>query len=151
MALTVKDTQTHPAGQTQELLQSEMYGWDGTQWVRLAVSAGGAITVTFDPTPGTVITTSANVAVGAGLTVPLPVIPINTRSMLVQNKGPAGTWVLIREVGSPAGTGVLMPRLGEQPYGGMDGSLAALEVEDVSLAVGGVAVPTTIVVQYQRD
>lgn len=151
MALTVKDTQTHPGDQTQELIQSEMYGWDGTQWVRLAVSASGAISVIFDPTPGTVITTSPNVAVGAGLTVPLPAIPANTRSMLVQNKGPAGTWVLIREVGSPAGTGVLMPRLGEQPYGGMDGSLAALEVEDVSLAVGGVAVPTTIVVQYQRD
>lgn len=130
-----------------------MYGFDpaGGVWRRLVVGPSGEIIVVFDPSPGTVVTTPADTVVGIGATVALPVPPVGTRSMLVQNTGPAGTWVRLRELGGAAGTGLLMPRLGEQPYGGISGALAALEVQDVSLAVGGVAVATTITVQFQRD
>jgi hypothetical protein len=110
---------------------------------------GGAISV--KGSPGLTITTQADVVIGIGTTVPLGLIPVNTRRFSVQNTGPAGTWVRVREVGSAAGVGRLMPRLGEYTYGGADGAIAQLEVEDVSLAVGGVAVATTIMVQYERD
>lgn len=150
MGHATQDKQTHLGNQLKELVQGEMYGWDGTQWVRLAVTSTGEIPVTIDPAPGATVTTPADTAVAIGTTVPLPAIPANTRKMIVQNSGPAGTWVRLREVGAGAGRGLLMPRLGEQTYGG-DGALAALEVQDVSLAVGGVAVATTITVQFQRD
>ncbi len=123
----------------------------GNQLFVIRTDASGNLNVSVSGVvPGTVITTPADTVVGIGATVPLPAIPAGTKSMLVQNSGPAGTWVRLRPVGGGAGTGVLMPRLGEQIYGGQDGSLAALEVEDVSLAVGGVAVATTITVQFQR-
>ena len=101
--------------------------------------------------PGETITTDADTVVGIGATVPLPSIPANTRRFTVQNTGPAGTWVRVREVGGAAGSGRLLPRLGEYVYGGGDGAIAQLEVEDVSLAVGGTAVATTICTQYERD
>jgi len=151
-AFGTQDKQTHLGNQLKKLGQSEMYGWDSVNsvWVRMALSPGGEIIVTIDPIPGTTVTTPPDTVVGIGATVALPVIPANTRLMLVQNSGPAGTWVRLRPVGGGAGTGVLMPRLGEQTYGG-EGALAAMEVEDVSLAVGGVAVATTITVQFQGD
>lgn len=101
--------------------------------------------------PGTTITTDPDVAVPVGTTQPLGTIPTGTRRFTVQNTGPAGTWIRVREVGGAAGVGKLMPRLGEYTYGGGDGAIAQLEVEDVSLAVGGVAVATTVCVQYERD
>jgi len=119
------------------------------QPVEGATGPGSAISVKGDP--GSTITTDADVAVAAGATEPLGAIPANTRRMTVQNTGPAGTWVRVREVGGGAGRGQLLPRLGSYTYGGGDGALAQLEVEDVSLAVGGAAVATTICVQYERD
>jgi len=114
-------------------------------------SGGAAPPAPPAPAPGTTITTDPDVAIGAGLTVPLGVIPAGTRRMTVQNTGPAGTWIRVREVGAAAGVGKLMPRLGEYTYGGSNGAVAQLEVQDVSLAVGGVAVPTTVAVQYERN
>ena len=110
---------------------------------------GGAISV--KGSPGLKITTDPDVVVGIGATVPLGLIPANTRRFTVQNTGPAGTWIRVREVGGAAGSGKLLPRLGEYTYGGSDGAIAQLEVEDVSLAVGGSAVATTVCVQYERD
>lgn len=110
---------------------------------------GGAI-----PTkgvPGATITTDPDVAIPIGTTQPLGAIPTGTRRFTVQNTGPAGTWVRVREVGGDPGSGKLLPRLGEYTYGGGDGAIAQLEAEDVSAAVGGVAVATTICVQYERD
>lgn len=110
---------------------------------------GGAISV--KGVPGVTITTEDDVAVAAGATEPLAVPPAGTRRMTVQNTGPAGTWVRVREIGASPGMGRLLPRLGEATYGGADGAIGDLEVEDVSLAVGGVAVPTTISVQFEGD
>ena len=110
---------------------------------------GSAISVKGDP--GAVITTDPDVVIGTGTTVALGAIPANTRRMRVQNAGPAGTWVRVREVSGTAGSGILLPRLGEVLYGGADGALAQLEVQDVSLAVGGTAVATVIAVQYEGD
>ena len=102
-------------------------------------------------TPGTVIDTPPDTTVGVGATVPLPAIPAGTRRMTVQNTGPAGTWIRVREAGGAAGAGKLLPRLGEYTYGGADGALEALEAEDVSLAVGGTAVATTVCLQFEEN
>jgi hypothetical protein len=101
--------------------------------------------------PGTVIRTPADTAVGIGATVPLPVPVATTRRMTIQNTGPAGTWIRVRAVGGAPGSGKLLPRLGEYSYGGADGALAALEAQDVSAAVGGVAVATTVCAQFEED
>lgn len=112
--------------------------------------ASGALSV--KGSPGLTITTDPDVVIGTGTTVPIAVaIPAGTRRFTVQNTGPAGTWVRVREVGGAAGSGQLLPRLGSYTYGGADGAVAHLEVQDVSLAVGGSAVATTIAVQYERD
>jgi hypothetical protein len=120
----------------------------------LPVTPGGGGAVPFPVTgsPGATITTQDDIVVGVGATVPLVVaIPAGTRRFTVQNTGPAGTWVRVREPGVAAGTGRLLPRLGEYTYGGADGAIGELEVEDVSLAVGGLAVATTISVQFEGD
>lgn len=122
-------------------------GW--VQPVEGSVGPGSAIAV--KGSPGHTITTDPDVTVGIGATVPLGVIPANTRRFTVQNTGPAGTWIRVREVGGGAGVGKLLPRLGEYTYGGADGAIAQLEVQDVSAAVGGTAVATTVCVQYERD
>ncbi len=113
---------------------------------------GGTGAISVKGSPGATITTDADVAIGIGATVPIAIaIPAGTRRFTVQNTGPAGTWVRVREVGGAAGSGKLFPRLGEFTYGGADGAIAHLEVEDVSLAAGGSAVATTIAVQYEGD
>jgi hypothetical protein len=117
----------------------------------LLVSSGGNPPAPPTPAAGSTITTDPDVAVPVGTTQPLGVIPSGTRRMTVQNTGPAGTWIRVREVGGGAGVGKLFPRLGEYTYGGSDGALAQLEVEDVSAAVGGLAVATTVAVQYERN
>lgn len=120
----------------------------------LPVTAGGGPggTIATKGSPGVTITTDADVAIAAGATEPIAVvIPAGTRRFTVQNTGPAGTWVRVREVGGGAGRGQLLPRLGSYTYGGADGAIAQLEVEDVSNAVGGAPVATTIAVQYERD
>jgi len=120
------------------------------QPVEGATGPGSAISV--KGSPGATITTDTDVTIGIGATVPIAVvIPAGTRRFTVQNTGPAGTWVRVREVGGTAGSGQLLPRLGSYTYGGADGAIANLEVEDVSLAVGGSAVATTIAVQYEGD
>jgi len=113
--------------------------------------SGGAVVVEVAGSPGSVIDAGADTTVNVGTTVPLPAIPAGTRRMTVQNTGPAGTWIRVRKVGGAAGSGRLLPRLGEYTYGGADGAIAALEVEDVSLAVGGSAVATTVLLEFEED
>lgn len=117
----------------------------------LLVSAGGSTPAPPATSPGSTITTPADTTVGIGATVALTAPLAGTRRMTVQNTGPAGTWIRVREVGGAAGSGKLLPRLGEYSYGGADGAIAALEAQDVSLAVGGVAVATTVCVQFERN
>lgn len=124
---------------------------NGTNPLPVTGPSGPGSAISVKGSPGATITTDPDVAVAAGATEPLGAIPAGTRRMYVQNAGPAGTWVRVREVGAAAGSGRLLPRLGEAVYGGADGALAQLEVEDVSLAVGGAAVATSIAVQYEGD
>ena len=125
---------------------------NGTNPLPVTGPSGPGSAIAVKGSPGTTITTDPDVAVpGTGGTVPLGPIPAGTRRMYVQNAGPAGTWVRVREVGGTAGSGRLLPRLGEAIYGGADGALAQLEVQDVSLAVGLSAVATVIAVQYEGD
>ena len=95
--------------------------------------------------PGTTITTEPDTAVGIGATVPLPAPPANTRSMTIQNTGPAGSLIRVREVGGPAGSGVILARFSSVTYGGIDGAIDTLEVEEVA----GIA--TSVAMQSQRD
>jgi len=95
--------------------------------------------------PGTVIDTSADVAVGIGATVPLTVPPANTNRMTIQNTGPAGSLIRVREVGGPAGAGIILGRFSSISYGGIGGSIAAVEVEEVA----GIA--TSASIQFEVD
>lgn len=99
-----------------------------------------------DVTPGTTITTSADAAVGVGATVPLTVPPANTRRMTIQvTGGDATTRIRVREVGGAAGSGKLLDLLGSTLYGGADGAIAPVEVENVA---GPAA---TVMIQFERD
>jgi hypothetical protein len=114
---------------------------------RLAVTgaAGGAVVIS-GVTPGTVITTPADTAVGVAATVALPAIPAGTRRMTVQvTGGDATTRIRVRQVGAGAGRGKLLVLLGSTIYGGADGALMALEVENVT---GPIA---AVMVQFEQD
>jgi hypothetical protein len=99
--------------------------------------------------PGTTITCGVDTAVPSTQTVTLPTPPANARRMTVQNAGPAGTWVRIRQSGGTSGAGRLLPRLGEATYGGLDGAITTLEAEDVSTAVGGAPISTVISITFE--
>jgi hypothetical protein len=99
---------------------------------------------------GTAIQSPADTVVGIGATVPLPAPPATTTRFTVENTGPGGSAIRVREVGGIAGAGFLLPRFGVKEYGGPGGSVAALEAEDVSLATFGVAVATTVGLQFEK-
>src|SRR5690242_21204180 len=70
---------------------------------------GGSGAISVKGSPGTRITTAPDVTVGTGATVPLGAIPSGTRRFTVENTGPAGTWIRVREVGGTPGSGQLLP------------------------------------------
>lgn len=93
-------------------------------------SGPGGVTPT-KGSPGTVITTSADIVVGIGVTVPLTVPPAGTRRMCIQAvAGDETTEVRIREVGGTDGRKLVFN--GSTMYGGADGAVAALEAENVA-------------------
>jgi hypothetical protein len=141
------DQPTFPPAQFQSRVIADLYGFDpvNSVWRRMVLSPTGEIVVTVDLTPGTVITTSPDTLVPIAATVALPVPPANTRRMTVQNTGPAGTMVRVREVGGPAGSGIILVRFAQETYGGSDGSIAPLEVQEIA----GIA--TTVAIQFERD
>lgn len=98
---------------------------------------GGVIppgtTVNVIDSPGTVITSPADVAVGPGATVPLPVPPAGTRRMTIEvTGGDSTTRIRVREAGGVAGAGRLLVLLGSTMYGEAGGAIEALEVENVA-------------------
>lgn len=159
MARSEHDLSTLIPGQQGTRNLSELYGFDsvGGVWRRVSVTPTGELSVNMsggisisnvtitDVTPGSTVTTSADVPVGVGATVALPAVPANTRRMTVQNTGPSGTLIRVREVGGPAGSGIILTRFGIAVYGGADGAIAALEVEEIA----GIA--TSVAVQFERD
>ena len=108
--------------------------------IRVDASGGGSATVgtTIGPTP-------ADTVVGIGLVVALPAILPTSRRIRVQNTGPAGSEIRIREAGGVVGAGSILLRFGVATFGGSSGALAALEVEEVA----GIA--TTVSVVSERD
>lgn len=82
-------------------------------------------------TPGTTIFTEPNTPVPAGV-VPLPVSPPGTTRVTCQNVGPGGSVVIVRELGGTAGDGMQLTRYGSISFGGLGGSVAALEAEFVA-------------------
>lgn len=117
-----------------------------------AFDTSGRLIVSPSAPVGTVITTPADTAVAIAATVALPVPPVApaTTRMTVQNVGPAGSFIRVREVGAGAGRGVLLGRFSSVSYGGPGGSIAALEVEDVSGAVTGIPVATSAMIEFER-
>lgn len=125
------------------VLHDEDANVQGTAGNPLVVSG-----VIADITPGTVVATELDTAVGVGATVPLAVPPPTTRRMRIQiTGGDEDTQVRIREVGGAAGSGILLlfSAVGSTIYGGADGALAPLEAEHVAGAAAAVAV------QFEED
>jgi hypothetical protein len=141
VALTQIDGATFPPGQLKDRIESELWGFDGTNWRRVAVTAGGNFVVSSGAVaPGVVITSPADTALPAGV-VPLPVPPVGTTRMTVQvTAGDAATRVRVRELGGLAGAGVLLTLLASRVYGSDGGSVEPLEVELVAGAAAAIAI-----------
>lgn len=107
------------------------------------VFSGGAIG--FKGVPGTVINAQPDTVVGIGATAPLPSPPATTRRMTIQNTGPSGSKIRVRQVGGAAGSGTLLTSMGSTTFGGADGAVADVEAEDVA----GVA--TTVGMTFEED
>jgi hypothetical protein len=117
-------------------------GREGATQRHIRVNAAGELVVSStEPTPGTVVTTGANTAVGVGATVALPVPPANTLSQLVQNVSAGAVEFLFREAGGAAGTGLRFPRLGTLVH---NEAVAALEAQHVAGPAG------TVAIQWER-
>lgn len=87
--------------------------------------------------PGRTIVTEADTAVPASTTVPLPTSPLpvgDTKRVTVQNVSADSTTVVrVRELNaaSGAGSGVALTQYGSVSFGGADGAVADLEVENM--------------------
>lgn len=93
------------------------------------------------PAPGTVITSPADTPVPVAATVALPLPPLGTRRMRVQVTGGSVLTIMrVRETGGAAGTGIIIIFLGSTLYGGSDGAIAPLEVENVAGPAATVAI-----------
>jgi len=106
-------------------------GRDGAVQRHIRVNSGGNLTVA--GAPGTSGTSPADTPVGVGATVPLTAPPAGTRRMTVEvTSGSALTLIRVRELAGAAGTGRLLVLLGSTTYGGLDGAVFPLEVENVA-------------------
>jgi hypothetical protein len=123
------------------VLHDENANVQGTATHPLVVSG-----VISDISPGTTITSVSDVVVGPGAIVPLPTPPANTRRMRVQvTGGDSTTRIRVREVGGAVGSGDLLTLLGSTMFGGADGAIAPLEVQNVA---GPAA---AVMIQFERD
>lgn len=96
--------------------------------------------------PGTLIETPEDITVPVGETVELPEIPAHTRRMCVQVvDGDDTTVIRIREYGNFSGRGIVLVLYGSRVYGGVDGSVARLEAENIA------GPEAKIAVQFERD
>lgn len=106
----------------------------------IAVDASGRI-LTSAGAVGTAVTSPADIVVGIGATVALPVPPVGTSRMVAQvTGGDATTRMRIRELAGAAGTGILLLLLGTRGFGGGDGAIASLEIENVVGPAGAAAI-----------
>lgn len=103
-----------------------------SQFVFCANGVPVATTTQSVGSPGSKITSAADTAVAAGATVPLPTPPAGTRRETVQvTGGDSTTRIRVREAGGTAGAGKLLQLLGSTLYGGADGAVGPLEVQNV--------------------
>jgi hypothetical protein len=121
--------------------------FDGTRVLMKVLDDGtgkGQLFVVPVSIPGATITSPADVVIGVGATVPLPAVPAGTTQMTVQNTGPAGTFIRVRELAGVVGTGFLLPRFGSKTFGSPGGSVAPLEAEEVIASLA-----TAAMIQYE--
>ena len=110
----------------------------------LQVNLEGALLTADDP--GTVITSSPDVAVGIGVTVPLTAPPAGTRRMTVNvTDGDGLTLIRVRELGGVAGSGRQLVLRGSTMFGEAGGAIAPLEVEHEAGAAAAVSI------SFERD
>lgn len=95
----------------------------------IRVNASGQLIAATTFSVGATITSPAHTAVGALATVALPVPAAGTTQLTVQNVGPAGSEILVRELGGLAGSGFLLPRFSVRTF---DRAVASLEAEEIT-------------------
>lgn len=110
------------------------------------IGGGSGSLVEVAGSPGTTITTIADVTCGVGATVSLAAPPAGTRRMCVQViGGDSTTDVRIREIGGTAGAGRKLKQDGSTMFGGLDGAIARLEAQNVTGPSVGVHI------DFERD
>jgi len=113
------------------------------------VAGGGGAAIPVSGDPGTVITTFTDTPVAPAATVPLPVVPSGARRCCVQVVGGSSTApatiIRVREVGGAPGSGRLLQLYDSTLFGGADGALEDLEVENVAGPAASVHI------DYERD
>lgn len=113
------------------------------------VAGGGGAAIPVSGDPGTTITTYADTPVGVGATAALPVVPSGARRVCIQVVGGSSTApatiIRVREVGGAPGSGRLLQLYDSTLFGGADGALEDLEVENVA------GPDASVHVDYERD
>jgi hypothetical protein len=92
-----------------------VFGYDpvGGLLIPLQVTGTGAVVVSGGATGITALGPTPPLTALPGLAVtPLPVAPAAAQFMIVQNRGPAGSLILIRELGGVLGAGIMLQRFG---------------------------------------
>lgn len=104
-------------------------------------SSSGIDVVVVGIEPGTTIYSPSDTVVGVGAIVPLTSPPAGTRRMrVIVTGGDSTTVIRVREVGGIVGAGAFLNLYGSTLYGGSEGSIAEIEVENVSGPTASVAI-----------
>lgn len=111
------------------------------------VSGGGGIAIPVSGDPGTDITTFTDTPVAPGATAALPVISSGARRCCVQVVGGNSTTTIIRvrEVGGAPGSGRLLRLYDSTLFGGADGALENLEIQNIA------GPDASVHIDYERD
>jgi hypothetical protein len=123
-----------------DVLGRTIFGYDPAAGAVKAVQVdgAGALVISGGPPPAATLgpTPADTPLLPLAVAVPLPIGPAGTTQQIVQNTGPAGAQIRVRELGGVAGAGIILPRFGIFVF---DAGFA-LEVDEISGAVGAVMV-----------
>ena len=115
-------------------------------FVQPVEGVSGGVPLPYSGDPGTTITTFTDTPVAPGATAALPVVPSGARRCCVQVVGgSSATRIRVREVGGAAGSGRLLGLLDSTLFGGADGALEDLEIENVA------GPDASVHIDYERD
>lgn len=110
------------------------------------VAGGGGAPIPFAGDPGSTITTFTDTPVAPGATTALPVVPSGARRCCIQVVGGSTASIIrVREVGGAPGSGRLLQLYDSTLFGGADGALEDLEIENVA------GPDASVHIDYERD